>query len=366
MSVRPSTLVMGGGHDGNEVLGDVDAELEAVGINVGEPVNYKTRGFCGDVQKHAVGPALFHFAVDGPSHDVARGEGFERVITVHEGLAGGIAQNAAFAAHRFADEKGFGGGMIEAGGMELNELHIGHGGPRAIGHGDAVAGGDVGIGGVKIDFAAAAGGQEDKGGGEGLDPVCGFVKHISAQAAVARRTLYALAARQLLGGDKVDGEMVFEHLDVGMAGHGVEQSPLDFAAGDVLGVQDAAFGMTAFAAQIQFAAAVDIAFGKFHAEFDQFGDAGGALGDDGAHDLLMAEAGAGGEGVAHVHFDGVLLAGDGGDAALGVVGVGFGAGFLGGNGDAPQMGGLQREGKAGNAAAQDQEVKLLHEGMILT
>ncbi len=53
----------------------------------------------------------------------------------------------------------------------------------------------------------------------------------------------------------------------------------------------------------------------------------------------------------------------GGDAALGVVGVGLGAGFLGDNGDAPERRDFQGEGKPGDAAAQDKKVKLFHIGV---
>ena len=77
-------------------------------------------------------------------------------------------------------------------------------------------------------------------------------------------------------------------------------------------------------------------------------------------DVLVAQAGPGGQGVAHVDFDRVLLAGDGGDAALGVIGVGLGAGFLGDNGHAPQRRDFQGEGKPGDAAAQNQKIKFFH------
>ena len=48
--------------------------------------------------------------------------------------------------------------------------------------------------------------------------------------------------------------MIFEDLDVGLRGDGREQSALDFAAGDIFGVQNAAFGMAAFLAEVQFPA----------------------------------------------------------------------------------------------------------------
>ena len=55
---------------------------------------------------------------------------------------------------------------------------------------------------------------------------------------------------------------------------------------------------------------------------------------------------------------GLIVGGEGDDAALGVVGVGFlGPGFLGDDDDAkPGVGGLEGRGRAGDAAADDQDV----------
>ena len=97
-----------------------------------------------------------------------------------------------------------------------------------------------------------------------------------------------------------------------------------------------------------------------HAQFDQLGNAGGALFDDRANGLLFAQTGAGLEGVAHVQFEGVLLARDRGDAALGIVGIGFGAIFLGDNGHPPVRRDFQGKGQPANSAAQDQEIEFLH------
>src|SRR5438876_7021810 len=100
--------------------------------------------------------------------------------------------------------------MVEAGGMELDEFHIGDGSAGAEGHGDAVAGRDVRVGGVEIDFAAAAGGQEGDRGGEGLDLAGGFVEHVSAETAVVA------SISESLTGEQVNGEVIFENLDVGL------------------------------------------------------------------------------------------------------------------------------------------------------
>ena len=69
-------------------------------------------------------------------------------------------QHAAFAAHRFADQKRFRLRMIKAGGMELDELHVRHRRARPIRHRHAVARRDVRVGRVEINFPATAGRQE--------------------------------------------------------------------------------------------------------------------------------------------------------------------------------------------------------------
>src|SRR5664279_6540606 len=56
----------------------------------------------------------------------------------------------------------------------------------------------------------------------------------------------------------------------------------------------------------------------------------------------------------------ILLAGDRGDATLGVVGVGLGAVFLGDDGDSAVRRDFQRERQPRKAAAQDKEIKLFH------
>ena len=50
--------------------------------------------------------------------------------------------------------------------MELEELHVGDLGAGAIGQGDAVAGGDRGVGADLEELAGAAGGQDQEAAGE--------------------------------------------------------------------------------------------------------------------------------------------------------------------------------------------------------
>ncbi len=88
------------------------------------------------------------------------------MVALHEALAAIVAQVRAFAAQRFGDEEARRAGQRERGGMELVELHVGEFGAGQRGECDAVAGGYGGIGGVGVDLARAAGGDEDGARGD--------------------------------------------------------------------------------------------------------------------------------------------------------------------------------------------------------
>ena len=67
--------------------------------------------------------------------------------------------------------------------MELIELHVGDSAACAPSHGDAVAAGSVGITGVKVDFAGAAGCKYNYFGLKKCYFVSLAVEHIGAAAA---------------------------------------------------------------------------------------------------------------------------------------------------------------------------------------
>jgi hypothetical protein len=77
--------------------------------------------------------------------------------------------------------------VVQAGGVELDELHVRHPAARAPGGGNAVAGGGVGVGGVQVHLARAAGGQDGVRRAEGQHLVGRFVQRVQAQAAVQRQ-----------------------------------------------------------------------------------------------------------------------------------------------------------------------------------
>jgi hypothetical protein len=76
------------------------------------------------VQEHAVEAVLLHLEVDGAGHDVARRQFGARVVGRHEARAVGQAQVPALAAQRLGDQEGLGVRVVEAGRVELDELHV--------------------------------------------------------------------------------------------------------------------------------------------------------------------------------------------------------------------------------------------------
>src|SRR4051794_36807654 len=100
-----------------------------------------------------ISAAPLHLIVDGASHHVARCQGFERMVFVHELKPIDGLENASLTTDGFANKERFCLGMIEAGRVKLDELHVRNRRAGPISHGDAIARRDVWIGSVEIDFA---------------------------------------------------------------------------------------------------------------------------------------------------------------------------------------------------------------------
>ena len=87
-------------------------------------------------------------------HDVARRQ------LVDEPLAPGVAQQRPVAPERLRQQRPGHLGVVEGGGVELDELEVGHGHAGPQGHGHAVAGGLGRVGGDGVELARAARGQQ--------------------------------------------------------------------------------------------------------------------------------------------------------------------------------------------------------------
>ena len=80
---------MGGGHHRHGVTGDVQAQLQALGVDGGEVLDDEIRRLVADVQVQAVGAQAFHFMVDGAGHHVPGGQFAPFVKAMHEAFAVG-------------------------------------------------------------------------------------------------------------------------------------------------------------------------------------------------------------------------------------------------------------------------------------
>ena len=80
---------------------------------------------------------LTNFDRHGTRHHIARGEVFGvRRVALHEALAFGIGEVAAFAAHPLSDQAAR---AVDAGGVELGEFHVLQRQARAQHHAVAIA-----------------------------------------------------------------------------------------------------------------------------------------------------------------------------------------------------------------------------------
>ena len=169
---------------------------------------------------------------------VARGQILgRRRVALHEALAFGIDQIAAFAARAFGDQAA---GAIDAGRMELHEFHVLQRQAGAQHHGIAIAGGRERRGAGEVDAAIAAGGDDDHVGAEAVD---GAVIHIERHHA---------AAAALVVLDQVDGEIFdveFGRMPQRLAVHGVQHGVAGAVGGGASALRGALAVMRGHAAE---------------------------------------------------------------------------------------------------------------------
>ena len=207
-------------------------------------------GQVGHVEVDAVCAGPLHLHVDAAGDDVARRERAHLMQLAHEGLAGRVPKFATLAAQRFGDEEALGARLVEAGRMKLHELEVGDRAAGTVGHGDTVAGRDVRIGGVEIDLARTAGGQNGVARQHGAHLAGPLVEHVGADAAVAVGGLCPESPE----GDEVDGDGLFGEADVGVATGSLKEHCRDGLAGDVARMQYPALAVASFAAKVEGAA----------------------------------------------------------------------------------------------------------------
>jgi hypothetical protein len=245
--------VVRGRHHRNRLPGDVDAQLQATCVDGREVFLEEGLAEVPRVEPDMVDTVLLHLEVDRAGDDVAWRQFGARVVAVHEALTEALAiavldrqqQVRALAAQRLGDQETAFLRVVQAGRVELDELHVADAAAGTPGHRDAVAGGGVGVARVAVDLADAAGRHHHGGRGQGLDAPGVDVQGIDA---IAARRLVAL---QVPRGDQVDRHPALAQQDVRMRPRLRQQGIVDCAAGGVGSVRDPAHRMTPLARQVQ-------------------------------------------------------------------------------------------------------------------
>ena len=184
VGLHAAAAVVRGGHDRDRLLAHVDAELHAAAVDVGEALDHEVARQVGHVEDDVVVAGPLELGVDGAGDDVARRQVLHLVVALHEGRAVAQPQDAALAAQRLGDEERLGRRVVEARRVELEELHVGDARADPIGHGDAVARRDVGVRGVEVDLAGAAGRQHDGARDDGHHLAGPLVEQVGAEHAL--------------------------------------------------------------------------------------------------------------------------------------------------------------------------------------
>lgn len=295
-----------------------------------------------------LGVLLLHAAHDALGDDVPGRQLGQFMLAHHEAHAVRVDQVGALAAYRLGDERLLAlrvRAQEEHRRVELHEFEVGDFGTGAQGQRHAVPRRHGRVGGRREDLAHAAGREDHGGGVHGAHAVVLALSHdVQGHARGA-----AFGVRE-----EVQDERVLDRTQATRA-YRLDECPGDLGAGRVAaGVRDTAAVVTALAGELQVARGglVEVGAGRDEAAYGV-----GALGDEDAYGLLVAQARARHQGVVEVLLGGVALAEGRGDAALrpargAVVQAGLG------DDDGPQPCGLaaERGGQARDAGADDHDV----------
>src|SRR5215469_12852124 len=177
--------------------------------------------------------------------------------------------------------------MKQAGGMELDEFHVGHCCAGSPSHGDPVTGCNIGIRRIEINLPAAAGGHDHSIAPNRFDRPRSFVENVDANHAILSRVT------EFTCGDQVNPHMIIENLDVLFLDNGIKQALLNLATRRIMIVKDSPFGVPSFFPQIQLSVAVlQDSFVEMYSDPHEFSNCSRSFGDDCPHGSLIAKTGA--------------------------------------------------------------------------
>ncbi len=187
VGLNPAALIMRCRHHWNRLLCHVDPKMQTGLVNIWEPLAQKFHRLVGDVEKHILRAGAFDLSVNRTGNNVPRRQRTTQIVAFHEVFAAIVPQAAAFASHRFRNQKRFRFGIKQTGRMKLNKLHVRNRHSGAPGYRHAVTGRDIWIRCVEINFSATTGREHDSVRTDCLHLAAIFIKDVNAEATVLRR-----------------------------------------------------------------------------------------------------------------------------------------------------------------------------------
>ncbi len=189
---------------------------------------------------------------------------------------------------------------------------------------------------------------------EGQHVAAVHILHV--QAVAARLTAMRNLGPQLGGRDDVDRDMVLEQRNIRMGADLLFQRDLHGVPGGIGRMDDPSLAVAAFARQVKahFSGGVTR---ERHALIDQPFDRFAPVFDDVTGGGLVAQTGAGNQGIGHVLLVAVARIEHGGNTTLGPGAGAVEQGALGDDGNLAGLGQVQGYRQAGQAAADDRDVE---------
>ncbi len=286
--------------------------------------------------------------IDRARHHVARSKLGARIEIRHEPVAvGGQFELRALTAHRLGDQEVLDLQIVEAGRVELVELHVRDPRARAPCHRDPVPRCAARRGRELVDADRAPGGEDGRARGEQRHLARRHVKRIDAPHMPVGGEALAMAA-----GDEIDRRHVAREMAVGVGLGRLQQRLLHRPAGRVVDMHDAAMAVPALAREMPAVAAV-LARIERHAERRQPIDRGRRVLDHELHGAAIVEAGARHHRVLDMALERVAGFQHSGDAALRPGGRSL---ALGQHDHAEAIGEVERRGQPGGTRPDDDDV----------
>ena len=342
--VHAADHVVRRGRHGDAVARGVDVEARQHARQAREALHEAPRREVPAIEEDVAAAGAGQVPDDGLAHDVARRQLCHRMQALHEALAALVDEVRALAADGLADEHAAGAGHVERGGVELEELEVGELRARAPRHGQAVAGGDLRVGGLAVHLPRPAGRQHGGAGPDDLQAVARVPRERAGHAAGA-----------VGGAQEVHGEATIEDAHAARGTGALDQAACQLVPrGVAVGMHDARVPVPTLEGERRRAVRRAV---EPHAPLEELRDLARAFRDQRTHRGGVAQAGAGVQRVGHVAVHGVLAGEDRGDAALRPAGVREVHGFLGQDDHVPVPRGLDGRPQPRDARAHHQHIR---------